>query len=64
VLKPDLLAIKRGTKTVSIIDYKTGKPMKEHEVQVNEYASLLQMSGYEIEERLIVYTQTKEIKRL
>lgn len=61
ILKPDLLAIKKGTKNAVIMDYKTGRPMPEHLEQVKQYALLLGRSGYTVERKLIVYTQTKEV---
>lgn len=64
ILKPDLIAVRRDSKSVSVLDYKSGKPMQEHRNQVNDYASLLIRNGYEVEEKLIVYTQLKEVKRL
>jgi ATP-dependent exoDNAse (exonuclease V) beta subunit len=44
---------------VTIIDYKTGKPEKKHERQINNYALSLQNMKYEVEEKLLVYIDKK-----
>lgn len=55
----DRLCIKGNKAT--IIDYKTGGFSKDHEKQVNTYATALQNLGYEIEEKILVYIE-EEIK--
>ncbi len=45
---------------VTIIDYKTGKPEKEHHRQILNYAEVLKNLNYSIDKRLLVYIN-KEI---
>ncbi|GGG38174.1 ATP-dependent helicase [Croceivirga lutea] len=61
VLRPDRLVIKENRAT--IIDYKTGIPSHNHEIQLNSYAHAIQRMGYQIEEKLLVYIN-EEIKTL
>ncbi len=50
VSRPDRV-IQDGNKMI-IIDFKTGKRLKKHQKQVDQYASLLQQMGYETETHL------------
>ncbi len=59
VLRPDRLVF-FDTKAV-IIDYKTGQPNKKNEDQVNRYAQVLVDMGYEIQDKILVYIQEKNI---
>lgn len=63
-LRPDRLNF-QGEK-VSIIDYKTGGFVDDHENQVRKYANTLRKMGFEIEKSLLVYTHDpvtiKEVK--
>lgn len=47
ISRPDRV-IRQGNKMI-IIDFKTGKRLKKHQRQVDEYASLLKKMGYETE---------------
>ncbi len=53
-LRPDRLNFEK--KKVTIIDYKTGGFVDEHEKQVRRYAGVLENMGFEIEKCLLVYT--------
>ncbi|SHG85649.1 UvrD-helicase domain-containing protein [Winogradskyella jejuensis] len=53
-LRPDRLAIK--DKNVVIIDYKTGGEDKKHKAQLESYANVLREMNYNIEKKMIVYT--------
>lgn len=63
-LRPDRLNFKG--KRVSIIDYKTGGFVDDHEKQIRKYANTLKQMGFEIEKSLLVYTHDpvsiKEVK--
>ena len=52
--RPDRLVLK--DKTAVIIDYKTGLENKKHEAQINDYAQVLKEMGFNIDKKLIVYT--------
>lgn len=58
VLIPDRLIIEEAK--VSIIDYKTGKPRKSHQLQIDNYALVLQKMDFEVREKILVYID-KEI---
>lgn len=53
VLRPDRLVF--GENSLSIIDYKTGKPERKHEQQINAYAKNLAMMGYENIRKYLIY---------
>ncbi len=57
ILIPDRLNFDENR--VTIIDYKTGKPEKKHEYQINNYAYSLKNMNYEIDEKLLVYIDKK-----
>ncbi len=59
ILIPDRLVFDGDL--VTIIDYKTGKPEEKHNIQINNYALVLQDMHFEINEKLLVYID-KEIK--
>ena len=44
---------------VTIIDYKTGKKDKKHEVQIQKYADCLHKIGYEVQDQILVYVQNE-----
>ncbi|MGB5263319.1 MAG: hypothetical protein WBN28_06935 [Lutimonas sp.] len=46
-------------KKVTIIDYKTGKKDKKHEVQIQKYADCLNKIGYEVQDQILVYVQNE-----
>jgi CRISPR/Cas system-associated exonuclease Cas4 (RecB family) len=48
-------------KNVHILDYKTGAEYATHGGQINEYASALEEMGYDVKEKIIVYTSEVEI---
>ena len=63
ILIPDRLVFDGDL--VTIIDYKTGKPKKEHEQQINNYALVLQEMDFKIHEKLLVYiNKSIEVKKL
>ena len=53
VVIPDRLVIEK--KKVTILDYKTGNPSKNHELQINNYALVLQKMNFEVLEKILVY---------
>lgn len=44
---------------VTIIDYKTGKKDKKHEVQIQKYADCLHKIGYEVQDQILIYVQNE-----
>ena len=44
------------TNSVTIVDYKTGTPSYDHEDQINGYASALAEMGYNVKDKILVYT--------
>jgi ATP-dependent exoDNAse (exonuclease V) beta subunit len=56
VLRPDRLNFHPETNSVTIVDYKTGTPNYEHEDQINGYAGALMDMGYNIADKILVYT--------
>lgn len=55
-LRPDRLNFYPQTNSVTIVDYKTGTPSYDHEDQINGYASALAEMGYNIKDKILVYT--------
>ena len=53
VVIPDRLVVEE--QKVTVIDYKTGKPSKNHQLQINNYALVLQKMNFEVLEKLLVY---------
>lgn len=53
IMIPDRLAFINNH--VTIIDYKTGKPEKKHQHQLNSYANVLKQMNFIIEKKLLVY---------
>lgn len=53
IIIPDRLVINNGK--VTIIDYKTGKPAKKYEQQINNYAMALTALNFSVEKKLLVY---------
>ena len=46
-------------KKVTIIDYKTGKPNKNHGLQIDNYALVLQKLNFEVLDKILVYIDDK-----
>jgi CRISPR/Cas system-associated exonuclease Cas4 (RecB family) len=44
---------------MTILDYKTGKPHKKYEVQLQNYALTLSNMGYDVERKILVYIDTQ-----
>jgi len=53
-LRPDRIAIKNNN--VTIIDYKTGAEDVKHKVQLDLYASALEQMDFNVEKKLLIYT--------
>ena len=53
VLRPDRIVIKDNSAT--IIDYKTGKRNPKYHEQIYSYADALEVMGYEIENKILIY---------
>ncbi|MDP2089299.1 MAG: UvrD-helicase domain-containing protein [Flavobacteriaceae bacterium] len=64
IIIPDRITINQQNQA-TIIDYKTGKEMQEHQNQLNNYAFYVQKMGYVIETKLLVYiNETIEVKEI
>jgi ATP-dependent exoDNAse (exonuclease V) beta subunit len=59
VIIPDRLVIKNNK--VVIIDYKTGLPSQSHQLQIDNYALVLQKMKFEVIDKILVYID-KEIR--
>ncbi len=57
ILIPDRLIFE--DKKVTIIDYKTGKPEKKHQLQIETYAAILKEMDFQVSEKLLVYIDEK-----
>ncbi len=55
ILRPDRVILR--AKLATIIDYKTGKPVQEHQRQVLDYANALEAMGYTVEKAIIIYIE-------
>ncbi len=53
LLIPDRLVFE--DKKVTILDYKTGKKEKKHEIQINKYATILGNMNFDVVGKLLVY---------
>jgi len=53
VVIPDRLVF--DDKKVTIIDYKTGKPNKNHQLQIDNYALVLHKLNFEVKDKILVY---------
>ena len=60
ILIPDRLNF-HPNGTVSIIDYKTGALNKKNENQINRYASALIEMGYQVSEKILIYSTSEGI---
>ncbi len=58
-LRPDRLTFKDDT--LFIIDYKTGKEEEKHFRQINEYASVMKMMGYEKIKKYLLYINEERV---
>ena len=54
IIIPDRLVFHQNNQ-VSIIDYKTGIPKKEHRFQLENYASVLKSLEYSIQKKVLIY---------
>ena len=61
---PDRMVINEETKTVQLVDFKTGSPSNHHQNQLNHYAELLEQMNYTVVEKKLVYLQNFEIVSL
>jgi ATP-dependent exoDNAse (exonuclease V) beta subunit len=53
-VRPDRLVIK--DERLTVIDYKTGSSDKKHNDQINFYANVLKEMNFQIEKKLLIYT--------
>ena len=60
ILIPDRLNFHKD-QSVTIIDYKTGSPLKKHESQINQYGQALFELGYQVSEKILIYVSTEGI---
>jgi ATP-dependent exoDNAse (exonuclease V) beta subunit len=64
LLRPDRIVINENTKSVIIIDYKTGEESPKHFKQIKDYQNVLVAMGYNVKEKILVYVNEKlTIKR-
>lgn len=54
IIIPDRIVIETDN-SATIIDYKTGNELQEHQDQVNKYAFYVQQMGFKIKSKLLVY---------
>ena len=54
IIIPDRLIFNKEQK-VSIIDYKTGKQMTNHQKQITHYEGVLQSMGFSVINKILVY---------
>src|SRR5205823_2193500 len=62
LLRPDRVLLKDNSAIV--IDFKTGKENKAHEVQVNRYADVLKEMGYRSIEKYLVYLSERKVMKI
>uniref|UniRef100_UPI004048EF63 UvrD-helicase domain-containing protein n=1 Tax=Flavobacterium sp. TaxID=239 RepID=UPI004048EF63 len=60
-IKPDRI-VQRNTNEILLLDYKTGKPTKSHEKQINNYADVLTEMGFEVAKKTLVYLDEMNIE--
>lgn len=60
VVRPDRLNFHQDG-SLTILDYKTGRPQEEHVSQITGYSKVLEEMGYAIKQKLIVYMEDQEI---
>lgn len=60
--KPDFIAIHKQTKTVAVLDFKTGKEQEKYRKQVQRYISLLEKGNRNVERGYLVYTQNRTVQ--
>lgn len=60
ILRPDRLNFNKDN-SVTVIDYKTGAPNTKHHAQINGYALALEEMGYNISEKILIYSINKDI---
>lgn len=53
VIIPDRLVFEE--QKVTVIDYKTGKPNKDHQLQINNYALVLGKMNFEVMNKILIY---------
>ncbi len=63
IIRPDRVIIDEDTKTVIIIDYKTGEPHENHHTQISRYAQRFVEMGYQEVKKYLVYTETEQVVR-
>jgi len=49
---------------VSVLDFKTGEKSASHQVQINQYARLLEDLGYTVKNKFVVYCSEISVKRV
>lgn len=60
ILIPDRLNFHMDN-SVTIIDYKTGVPLEKHEHQIESYALALIEMGYQISEKILIYSSSEGV---
>ena len=64
IIIPDRITINHQNQA-SIIDYKTGTALQEHQNQLHNYAFYIQKMAYTIQSKLLVYiNETIEVKEV
>ncbi len=57
-IKPDRVAIKNN-KDVFLLDYKTGLHQRKHEVQLENYQTVIEKMGFKVVKKALIYIGTK-----
>lgn len=60
VIRPDRLVFYEDK--ISIIDFKTGAPNKDHKAQILEYKSHIENLGYLVKELILIYINKESVK--
>ena len=62
ILRPDRIIFNK--KSLTIIEYKTGKLTESHKNQINEYAKTLESMNYSIDKKLLVNISTEIVQEV
>ena len=63
IYRPDRVII-QANNVVTLIDYKTGKERKEHEIQIKKYESILLKMGYKKIYKFLIYLTSIKVKEI
>lgn len=63
-IRPDRIAIRKGTNSCVIIDYKTGEQNNQYHRQIEQYEQTLRSVGMEVEKKILVYLTNDAIGKV